>query len=257
MTRFKYILTICLLSVALFALAQDKLIREAGLEQRDFFDPTRTEKPQEVYQFGIAYHLEAGYAQNHQRMTSDTISALYLHGARLGAQFEMFLPKHFSLNIGLLYSIQYGISRQHYHTASVDNPQIEVVNNHILEHTLTIPIRAQYTIPLWKQLSMHFYTGPQLSVGLAQTDYVKADLSPETAAWLLTQGKHLQTYDKYVTKELFRTNIQYGLGGGFTWDKYRLEAGYDFGLNNLIRTSANSKDRMSEWQWHVSFVYTL
>ena len=146
MTRYKYILTVCLLSVALFALAQDKLISGTGLEQRDFFDPTRTEKPQEVYQFGIAYHIEAGYAQNHQRMTSDTISALYLHGARLGAQFEMFLPKHFSLNIGVLYSIQYGISRQHYHTASVDNPQIEIVNNHILEHTLTIPIRAQYTI---------------------------------------------------------------------------------------------------------------
>jgi len=257
MTRYKYILTVCLLSVALFAIAQDKLISGTGLEQRDFFDPTRTEKPQEVYQFGIAYHIEAGYAQNHQRMTSDTISALYLHGARLGAQFEMFLPKHFSLNIGVLYSIQYGISRQHYHTASVDNPQIEIVNNHILEHTLTIPIRAQYTIPLWKQLSMHFYTGPQLSIGLAQTDYVKADVSTETATWLLSQGKHLNTYDKYVTKELFRTNIQYGLGGGFTWDRYRLEAGYDFGLNNLIRTSANSKDRMSEWQWHVSFVYTL
>ena len=104
---------------------------------------------------------------------------------------------------------------------------------------------------------MHFYTGPQLSIGLAQTDYVKADVSTETATWLLSQGKHLNTYDKYVTKELFRTNIQYGLGGGFTWDRYRLEAGYDFGLNNLIRTSANSKDRMSEWQWHVSFVYTL
>ena len=94
-------------------------------------------------------------------------------------------------------------------------------------------------------------------IGLAQTDYVKPNLSTATEQWLKGQGKHLTTYDKYVSKELYRTNIMYGLGGGFTWDVYRIEAGYDFGLNNLIRTPIYSKDRMSEWQWHVSFVYTL
>ena len=94
-------------------------------------------------------------------------------------------------------------------------------------------------------------------IGLAQTDYVKADLSDETRAWLASQGKRLGVYDRFATKELFRANIMYGLGGGFTWDRYRLEAGYDFGLNNLIRTPVYSADRMSEWQWHVSFVYTL
>ena len=237
--------------------AQDKSIRDAGLEQHDFFDPTRTEKVEEQYSFHVTYRLEGGYAQDHQRMTSDTISALYLHGARVGAQFDMALPKHFSLNIGVLYSVLYGISRQHYHSVNPEQVQTEVVNNHIVEHALVVPVRAQYTIPLWKQLSMHFYTGPQLMIGLAQTDYVKPSLSDDTRSWLLAQGKRLDTYDKYTSKELFRTNIMYGLGGGFTWDKYRLEAGYDFGLNNLIRTSIYSKDRMSEWQWHVSFVYTL
>lgn len=247
----------CLSGVSSTLFAQDKSIREAGLEQHDFFDPTRTEKPQENYSFGIAYHLEAGYAQDHQRMTSDTVSALYLHGARVGAQFELFLPKRFSVNIGVLYSVLYGISRQHYRSVSPEQVQSEVVNNHIVEHALTIPVRVQYNIPLWKQLSMHFYGGPQLMIGLAQTDYVKADVSDGTREWLLAQGKHLETYDKYVAKELFRTNIMMGVGGGFTWDVYRLEAGYDFGLNNLIRTPIYSPDRMSEWQWHVSFVYTL
>ena len=237
--------------------AQEKSIKDAGLEQHDFFDPTRKEKVLEKYSFGIAYHLEAGYAQDHQRMTSDTISALYLHGARIGAQFEMFLPMHFSVNFGALYTVLYGISKQHYHSVSSEHVQAEVLENHVVEHALTIPIRVQYTIPLWKQLSMHFYTGPQLMIGLAETDYVKANVSSETGEWLRSQGKHLETYDKYTSKELFRTNIMYGLGGGFTWDRYRLEAGYDFGLNNLIRTPVYSKDRMSEWQWHVSFVYTL
>ena len=122
---------------------------------------------------------------------------------------------------------------------------------------LFIPVRVQYTIPLWKKLSMHLYTGPQLMIGLAETNYVDASLSQSTRDWLLAQGKKLDTYDKYINGDLFRTNIQYGLGGGFTWDAYRLEAGYDFGLNNLLRTPVYSRDKMAEWQWHVSFVYTL
>ena len=253
------VLAVCLLGVGSRMSAQDKSIRDAGLERRDFFDPTRTEKVEEQYSFSVSYRLEGGYAQDHQRMTSDTISALYLHGARVGAQFDLMLPKHFSLNIGVLYSVLYGISSQHYRSVDTDPDlvQTEVVNNHVVEHALIVPVRAQYNIPLWKKLSMHFYTGPQLMIGLAQTDYVKADLSDATRDWLLAQGKHLDTYDKYTSGELFRANIMYGLGGGFTWDKYRLEAGYDFGLNNLIRTPIYSKDRMSEWQWHVSFVYTL
>lgn len=248
---------IALLGVAGTLRAQDKSIRDAGLERHDFFDPTRTETVQEQYNFGITYRIEGGYAQAHQRMTSDTISALYLHGARVGAQIEMFLPKRFSLNVGLLYSVLYGVSSQHYHSSGTDKVQAEILDNHIVEHALTIPVRVQYTIPLWKELSMHFYTGPQLMIGLAQTDYVKADVSDATRTWLTAQGKHLTTYDKYAAGEMFRTNIQYGLGGGFTWAEYRLEAGYDFGLNNLLRKPAYSGDKMAEWQWHVSFVYAL
>lgn len=240
-----------------YSFAQERTILESSLEQRDFFDPTKKEVKTENYSFGLAWHLEGGYAQDHQRMTSDTISALYLHGARIGGQLELFLPKNFSLNIGLLYSVLYGISEQHYHSALSGEVQTEYVKNHIVEHALTIPVRAYYNISLWKKLSMHFYTGPQLMIGLAQTDYVKPNLSTATEQWLKGQGKHLTTYDKYVSRELYRTNIMYGLGGGFTWDVYRIEAGYDFGLNNLIRTPIYSKDRMSEWQWHVSFVYTL
>lgn len=252
------IILFCLFGALASLSAQDnKSIKDVGLEQHDFFDPTRVEKVQEVYSFGIVYHLEGGYAQDHQRMTSDTLSAMYLHGARVGAQIEMFLPKHFSVNVGLLYTVLYGVNRQHYHSVDPSQVQAEVVNNRIVEHALTIPVRVQYTIPLWKQLSMHFYTGPQLMLGLAQTDYVDASLSSATSAWLQAQGKHLETYDRYIAKDLFRTNIMYGLGGGLTWDRYRLEAGYDFGLNNLLRTPVFSSDRMSEWQWHVSFVYTL
>ena len=125
-------------------------------------------------------------------MFSDTISALYLHGARVGAQFDMALPKRFSVNIGLLYSVMYGVSRQHYHSVSSEQVQTEVVNNHIVEHALTIPVRVQYNIPLYKQLSMHLYAGPQLMLGLAETDYIDAQVSDATRTWLLAQGKRIR-----------------------------------------------------------------
>ena len=126
------ILLVCLFGFVENTLAEDKPIKSVGLEQHDFFDPTRKEKVEEKYSFGIAYHLEAGYAQDHQRMTSDTISALYLHGARVGAQFEMFLPMHFSVNVGVLYTVLYGISRQHYHSVDPDDVQVELSTTTLL-----------------------------------------------------------------------------------------------------------------------------
>jgi hypothetical protein len=60
-----------------------------------------------------------------------------------------------------------------------------------------------------------------------------------------------------MAKDVYRTNIQFGLGGGFEWDRYRVQAGYDFGLNNLIRTSLIPNQRLNEWGWMVAFSYKL
>jgi hypothetical protein len=55
--------------------------------------------------------------------------------------------------------------------------------------------------------------------------------------------------------ELIRANIQWGLGGGLEWDRYRLQAGYDFGLNNLIKHPVIDDQQMWQWGWFVSFCY--
>jgi hypothetical protein len=47
------------------------------------------------------------------------------------------------------------------------------------------------------------------------------------------------------------------LGGGFEWDRYRLQAGYDFGLNNLQRNTAVPTHKLYEWGWMVAFSYKL
>jgi hypothetical protein len=58
-----------------------------------------------------------------------------------------------------------------------------------------------------------------------------------------------------MADELVRANIQLGLGGGLECDKYRLQSGYDFGLNNLVKHPQRKGQYMSEWGWYVSFSY--
>lgn len=257
MRKLKIIL-LCFISLSVLPLsAQDRPTPQSGLEQHDFFDPTKREEIKEQYTFGYNYRVELGYAQAHQRMMSDTISGPYMHGARAAFLVNLYLPLHFSVELGVGYNVLYGVSEQHYHSASSLTSQAEYLRNNIVEHALAIPVRVHYNIPLWKELSMHLYAGPQLCIGLAETNYVDASLSTATQTWLESQGRHTSTYDRYISKELYRTNLQFGLGGGFTWDVYSLEAGYDFGLHNILRTPTYSLDRMAEWQWHVSFIYTL
>jgi hypothetical protein len=58
-----------------------------------------------------------------------------------------------------------------------------------------------------------------------------------------------------MADELIRANIQWGLGGGLEWDCYRLQSGYDFGLNNLVKHPQTAGQYMSEWGWFISFSY--
>ncbi len=221
-----------------------------------FFDPTRkTEKVQEVYQFGVEYRLEVGYAQNNQRTANLSYPDLYTHGARLGATVTFLLPKHFSLQTGLLYAVTYGTSEQHWRSMSAQTTQLEYCKHRVLEHNLVIPIRAYYTIPVWKQLNLFFYGGPQLQFALGETDYIKPHLSAQAQGWLSDQGIRTDTYDKVWSGELYHTNVQMGIGGGIEWDRYRLQGGYDFGLNNRVRKPMIENQHMWEWSWYVSFSY--
>lgn len=226
----------------------------SGLEQHDFFDPTKKQE-KAPYVFGIDYRIEVGYVQNNQRTTNLSYPNLYLHGARLGATFDFRLPLHFSIQTGLLYTITYGVTDQRWPWTDKSAMQAEKIRHGILEHDLTIPVRAFYAIPLWKKLSMFFYVGPQLQIGLAEKDYIKTELTDATRAWLEANGRSTSSYDRLAAGELYRTNIQLGVGGGFEWDRYRIQAGYDFGLNNRVKNKINNDNQMWEWQWNVSFQY--
>lgn len=246
---------VLLLSLSAVALWADDMNKPGyQIADNSFFDPTRKQAKEDTYQFKMEYRLEVGYAQDWQRTRELSFPEVYLHGVRLGATFTFCLPIHFGLETGVLYTLQYGRNEQHWRSLDVPSVQTEYITHRILAHNLTIPVRVYYTVPLWKQLNLFFYTGPQLHIGMAQNDYLQTHLSDGVKTWLDNQGIPTAPYDR-MSDELVRANIQWGLGGGLEWDQYRLKAGYDFGLNNLVKHPKVSGQYMSEWGWFVSFCY--
>lgn len=224
------------------------------LEDNTFFDPTKKEETKEVYAFGVDYRLEFGYVQHQQRAHSISFPDMYLHGVRLGGTATFVLPLHFGVQTGLIYTLLYGRNEQHWRSMDAASAQKEYITHRVLEHNLTIPVRVYYTIPLWRELNLFFYTGPQLHIGLAESDYLDTHLSDGTKAWLAGQGVPTAPYDR-MSDELIRANIQWGIGGGLEWAQYRLQSGYDFGLNNLVNKPQIAGQYMAEWGWMVTFSY--
>ena len=233
----------------------------------DFFNPAHKEVKEEVYKFRVEYRVEAGYVQNHHRSEKATYENVFMHGFRTGATCDFILPLRFSIQTGLLYTFTYGKAQQRWAPMTVEdyttpNPTTGLVYTNIIghrlyEHQLTIPVRAHYNIHLWKDLNMFFYTGPQFQIGVALRDELQPSLSPKTQEWLEAAGVATRPYDRYADKELHRFTAQWGVGGGMEWDRYRLQAGYDFGLNNQVRHKRTSDQQMWEWHWFVSFCYRL
>lgn len=234
--------------------AQDRQQPGFQIADNTFFDPTKKEKKVETYVFDVEYRIEAGYVQHQQRTPSLSFPDMYQHGARVGATFTFLLPQNFDLQTGLLYSILYGQNNQHMAKNDITANQAEYVHHRVLSHHLTVPVRAYYTIPLWKQLNLFFYTGLQLHIGMAANDFLQLNVSESTKQWMESVGIHTAPYDR-MADELVRANVQYGLGGGLEWDCYRLQSGYDFGLNNLVKNPVIKNQKMNEWGWYVSFSY--
>lgn len=232
----------------------------------DFFDPTKVEKKVVPYQFEMNYRVEAGYVQNAHLSEQKNYENMYLHGFRVGGTIDFLLPYKFSVQTGVLYTFTYGTTVQRWGQMSAEDftsPDPPVtgkvysgdITHRLAEHQLTIPVNVYYNIPLWKQLNMFFFSGPQLQIGMALKDDMDADITTATKQWFDQIGQPYEPYDRYGTKELFRTTIQWGIGGGFEWDRYRLQAGYDFGLNNQVRARKTNNQKMWEWHWFVSFAY--
>ena len=240
-------ITICICALGVCSYADDVRKPDYLLADNSFFDPTK-KKAEETYHFGMEYRLELAYVQKDQR-SNGTYPGMFMHGARLGGTFTFLLPIHFGLQTGLFYTFTYGQHAQHWHSMA-EETQVEYIQHRVTQHQLTIPLRVYYTVPLWRKLNLFFYTGPQVHIGLAAKDRLTTYLMPATRAWLEQQGVPTEPYDR-MESEQSRANVQWGIGAGIEWDRYRFQGGYDFGLNNLIKNTTDTYRFMSEWEWHM------
>ena len=210
------------------------------------------------YRFSVTYRIEAGYVQDWQNSRSASYPDTYLHGAKLGASFDFNLPYSMSVQTGLFYVLTAGRNTQYYAPVTTGVTADQYLEHHIMQHSLLIPVRFTYTQKIWRDLALYFYTGPEFSIGLAQQDNIEVSMAQTTLDWLNTIGQPTASYDKYREKELRRFNCQYGLGGGIQWAAYRLQSGYAFGLNNLVKQQGlHTGSHMWQWGWYVSFSYAF
>jgi len=252
MRKLLYLLCMCVWSVSMLA---QTATPDLQTHDQVFFDPNANKE--EPYVFEMEYRLEGGYVQ-HWQHSKTNISRMYLHGGRIGATFDFMLPKHFSAQVGLLYTLAYGKQAQKYGIAEEEESYAmsDSITHRVTEHWLAIPMRVYYNIKLWKKLNLFFYGGPQLMIGLAEIDNIYNPLPEKATAYYQSQGIPMERYNRFDT-ELYPVNFQLGLGGGLEWDCYRLQAGYDFGLNNQSRNRQIDDMHMWEWSWYVSFAYRL
>lgn len=245
-----------LFTLSILAISQLFSFAQEAKNEIDFLKEEKNNS-QYIYNFSVTYRIQIGYLQQWQHSTTNSYPKTHLYGPELGITFDFNLPYNFSLQTGLMYGLTYGTNTQHWKNISQETSEQQYIKHKLLNHQLSIPILTTYNIKLWRELSMILYTGPELSVGISQNDYLETNLNDATKNWLQLNNVKTEKYELYKEKQLYRTNIQYNLGGGLQWDKYRLVGGYKFGLNNLVKQNNITEQQMWNWTINVTFSYAL
>lgn len=192
------------------------------------------------------YRLEVGFVSPKQ--SGAELSTNYFNGGRLGVTAEFGLKHNFSLLTGALYSLVYSNKVQYY--SSTDS-----VTYKTFGHSIDIPLRLTYTLPLSKNLKVFGFAGPNINVGIAQPRKTTAVLSSSLREVIDEFGNVPTngTEDLYKNAMISRINFQMGAGGGVQWKNYQLKGGYDFGINSINKVDTSKLYRQGGW--YVSLVY--
>ena len=192
------------------------------------------------------YRLEVGFVSPKQ--SGAELSTNYFNGGRLGVTAEFGLKHNFSLLTGALYSLVYSNKVQYY--SSTDS-----VTYKTFGHSIDIPLRLTFTLPLSKNLKVFGFAGPNINVGIAQPRKTTAVLS-SSLVQVIDEFGNVPTNgseDLYKNAMISRINFQMGAGGGVQWKNYQLKGGYDFGINSINKVDTSKLFRQGGW--YVSLVY--
>jgi len=160
--------------------------------------------------------FQIGYinSENKTVMSSSITSKVNLQGIQIGPTYQMELTNNISANTGLLYSFQFGEATY-------------IASTKISAHNIDLPKHFTLNIPINKDLKCFAYSGPNFTYEIAKN-------AETTILGFVT------TQDFYDDKNLIHFNLQAGVGGGLTYKKISLKAGYDWGLTDRYKASGTS-----------------
>ena len=199
--------------------------------------------------FNLIY--EAGYSIQFRRGVS--YSDLNLPGMRTGLSGRLMVTPKFSLQLGAVYTFSHYFDEQYY--SGITQRSVLAYS-----HQLDVPIYAGYTVPLFGKIKFFAYAGPDFRFGLSEKRLVELSdgfTSDSTlVSYLQDKGTYLDegSSNLYKEKELRRVSLSLGVGGGFTWKRFLLKSGYDFGLTNI---NAVNDNRLTQSGWYISLGYSF
>lgn len=223
--KYLFLLSFSVLSLGIFA-------------QTDVKDTTVVKK--------YVYRAEAGYSQ--QLRFGSSVSSTPYYNIHLGGTVEFPLQYNFGIQTGLNYNFAFGNKTQYYGNiiSNKDNDDYNVkdtVTYSYNNHSVNIPVRLTYNLPIFWGLKLFAYAGPNFNIGLAEPTTVVSTKE----LYGITSG----SYDAYKDN-ISRFNVQLGAGGGIQWKSYRVKSGYDWGIFNTSKVQNSPQYKRG---WTVSFEY--
>lgn len=207
------------------------------------------------------YRVELGYSQ--MMRSGSYISNTPFYNLRLGGNVEFPIKYNFGIETGLNYNFAFGDKTQYLGNKVTTTSDyydtytaLDTVKYTYSNHSLHIPVRLTYTLPILWGFKLFGYAGPTFNIGLSEPLTIEATkgLYTSTGDYNLYSDNITYAKDSNTEKQvgLSRFNILLGAGGGIQWKSYRVKSGYDWGIINLSKTDDTT---LRNKGWYVSFEY--
>lgn len=224
--------------------------------------------------------VEAGYLNSRYVPFEDYSMGTYermRNGFNLGATYDLRLYRGLSLRAGLIYSYATASESRYEHNGQGKDLTFDQRYN---EHYLNVPFRVGYTFRISRNFRVAAFTGPTISIGLAnsisqkisgtyvymddnyedQTVYVNGNIGydfysgREHVSGDIPDKLYNSIINVHEKDKLYRVDFLYGLGVTMTLMRhYELTLGYDWGLMYRLQSSAGRYIRRDSFYINLGY----
>lgn len=163
----------------------------------------------------VAAQAQLGFNIGYSNSLIKTDTRLNFNGINGGVTYDMLISGDWYM----LYALNYS----YFAKTVTDKPSnVLTIHNKYRYHFVELPIQGAYILTLFDEIKVMGFAGPKLGYALSGTKIVERET--------IIDEKPTKTnlYDSNRSK----FDVKLGVGLGIQYKKYRLKAGYDWGLLN-------------------------